>query len=107
MRVRSSGAAVFTSVACFLLLFSILDPGLVTAASTTTTSATAAAQVQASPPASLLLTVVPSKLPADGGSYPAIVVSLQTSAGKPSLAANDTLVFLTSSQASVARSPAE
>jgi hypothetical protein len=103
MRVRSSGAVVFTSVVCSLLLFSVLDPGLVTAASTTTstTAAVAPAPVLASPPASIVLTIVPPKLPADGGSYPAIVVSLLTSAGKPSLAANDTLVFLTSSQASV------
>ncbi len=49
----------------------------------------------------LSLTIVPQRLPADGKSYPAVVVSLHDKAGLPSLALNGTTVFLTSSENSV------
>ena len=52
-------------------------------------------------PPSLVLSVIPPKLPADGGAYPAVVVSLQSSTGKASLALNDTVVYLTSSEENV------
>lgn len=104
MRVRAKGGVVFTFVACSMLLLSVLALPHVTAASTTaasTTTSSAPAKVQAATPASLVLLVIPPKLPADGGSYPAIVVSLQSSAGTASLALNDTVVFLTTSQEGV------
>ena len=99
LRGKASGSAVFTLVACSLLLFSSLDPSLVSAATTTTAAPAAAAQ--SSSPTTLVLTIVPPKLPADGLTYPAVVVSLQAAGGKPSLALNDTTVFLTSSLANV------
>jgi hypothetical protein len=54
---------------------------------------------------SLLLTVVPSELPSDGGQYPAAVVSLVDAAGLPSAALQDTTVFLSSSQTNIALVP--
>ncbi len=54
---------------------------------------------------SLVLTAVPPKLPSDGGSYPAVVVSLIDSKGLPSDAESDTTVYLTSSQTNIAAVP--
>ncbi len=103
MNGRASGGPAFTFLACSILVLSMLAyPPANAAASSTTSSTTASAPAPlAAPPSALALTVIPPKLPADGGSYPAIVVSLQSSAGKASLALNDTVVFLTSSQESV------
>ncbi len=105
MKGIARGASVFTLVASSMLLLSVLASPHVLAASTTSTTASqtssASAVVQPAAPASLVLSVIPPKLPADGGSYPAIVVSLQSSAGAASLALNDTVVFLTSSEAGV------
>jgi hypothetical protein len=53
----------------------------------------------------LALTIIPPKLPADGGTYPAIVVSLVDSNGLPSSALTDLMVFLTSSQTNTASVP--
>jgi len=50
---------------------------------------------------SLSLSVIPPKLPADGKTYGSIVVFLQDKSGNPSLALNDTTVFLTSSVESI------
>jgi len=104
MKGRSSRGLVLTFVACsmFLLSSSSFSPaGAISSTTSSTTTSSAPAPVQAGTPAALVLTVIPPELPADGGSYPAIVVSLRSSAGKASLALNDTVVFLTSSQESV------
>jgi len=53
----------------------------------------------------LALTIIPPKLPADGGTYPAVVVSLVDSTGLPSSALTDLMVFLTSSQTNIASVP--
>lgn len=50
---------------------------------------------------SLNLTIIPQRLPADGKTYPAVVVTLRDSSEDPSVALNATTVYLTSSQASV------
>ncbi len=54
---------------------------------------------------SLSVTVTPAKLPADGGQYPAVVVSLLDKSGLPSLALSETNVFLSSSQTNVGSVP--
>ncbi len=91
------------SFAALLLLSILVFPGAM-AASTSTTSTTTTtsspAQSHSATPTSLAISVIPPKLPADGGSYPAVVVYLESSGGA-SLALNDTVVFLTSSQAGV------
>ncbi len=104
MKDRARGGAALALVACSLLVLSGLAYPHASAASTsttTTTTSSAAAPAQGSTPEALFISVIPPKLPADGGTYPAIVVSLQSSAGKASLALNDTVVFLTSSQVGV------
>jgi hypothetical protein len=53
----------------------------------------------------VVVTLIPPKLPADGGSYAAVVVSLADSAGSPSASAQDVEVFLTSSQTNIATVP--
>lgn len=92
-----------TLAVCVMMLLSTQAFQAMGAASssTTTTSSSASASSAGGTPASLLVSVVPPDLPADGGTYPAIVVSLHNSAGSATLALNSTLVFLTSSQASV------
>jgi hypothetical protein len=103
MRDRARGGALFALIACSVLLVSSLVSSEASAVSSTTATTAAAASppAQGATPASLFLSVVPPKLPADSGSYPSIVVSLQSSGGKASLALADTVVFLTSSQESV------
>ena len=106
MKVRARAGLVFTILSSSILLISVFAFPQVAALSTTTattstTTSSSTVQAQGATPASLVLSVIPSKLPADGGSYPAIVVSLTSSAGKASLALNDTVVFLTSSLESV------
>ena len=105
MKGGARAGLAFTFLACSILVLSMLaNPPAMAAASSSTSSTTtspAPAPVLAAPPSALVLTVIPPKLPADGGSYPAIVVSLQSSGGRASLALNDTVVFLTSSQESV------
>jgi len=54
---------------------------------------------------SLSLSEVPPILPADGNSYPAIVVSLVSSGNKPAVLTNDTIVYLASSQQNVGTVP--
>lgn len=53
----------------------------------------------------LALTIIPPKLPADDGTYPAVVISLVDSIGLPSAALSDLTVFLTSSLTGVASVP--
>ena len=53
----------------------------------------------------LALTIIPPKLPADNGTYSAVVVSLVDSSGLPSAALSDLTVFLTSSQTNIASVP--
>ena len=103
MRGVARRGTASTLLACLVLVISALALPQVDAATATTTSATAPSSPppQAAAPASLVLTVIPPKLPADGGSYRAIVISLQGSTGKAVLATGDTTVYLTSSQESV------
>src|SRR5579875_1235245 len=54
---------------------------------------------------SLSLSEVPPILPADGNTYPAIVVSLVGSGNKPAVLTNDTVVYLASSQQNVGTVP--
>ncbi len=54
-------------------------------------------------PASLSISVIPSTLPADNITYAALVVSLVDKAGVPTVATNDTLIYLTSSLESVGK----
>jgi hypothetical protein len=53
----------------------------------------------------LALTIIPPKLPADGGTYGAVVVSLVDGNGLPSAAFSNLTVFLTSSQTNIASVP--
>ncbi len=53
----------------------------------------------------LALTIIPPKLPADNGTYGAVVISLVDSSGLPSAAISDLTVFLTSSQTNIAKVP--
>jgi len=53
----------------------------------------------------LALTIIPPTLPADGGSYPAVVVSLLDSNNLPSAALSNLTIFLTSSQTNIASVP--
>ncbi len=53
----------------------------------------------------LALTIIPPKLPADNGTYSAVVVSLVDSNGLPSAALSDLTVYLTSSQTNIASVP--
>ncbi len=52
-------------------------------------------------PYSLSLRVIPRVLPSDGASYPALIVTLVDKAGVPSVALNDTRVYLSSSRPNV------
>ncbi len=54
-------------------------------------------------PYSLSLRVIPRVLPSDGASYFALIVTLVDKAGVPSVALNDTRVYLSSSQPNVGR----
>ena len=69
--------------------------------------APAFAQVTGPPsqPASVLLTIIPPKIPADGGVYPAAVISLVDSQGLPTAAVKNLTFFLTSSQTNIASVP--
>ncbi len=62
-----------------------------------------AAAPQSLTPASLSLSPIPSKLPADNNTYPAIVVSILDKASNPTVALADVQVSLTSSQENVAK----
>jgi len=53
----------------------------------------------------LALTIIPPKLPADNGTYSAVVVSLVDSNGLPSAALSNLTVYLTSSQTNIASVP--
>jgi len=64
-------------------------------------SAVTGATQQPAAPYSLAVTILPQRLPADGNTYPAIVISLVDFAGLPTVALNDTNVLITSSLESV------
>jgi hypothetical protein len=55
--------------------------------------------------AAVVLTVIPPKLPADGGTYPAVIVSLADLGGLPTVASSDTTIFLASSQTNIVAVP--
>ena len=56
-------------------------------------------------PATLMLAMLPSQLPADGQTYPALVISLVDSAGAPTVSLTNVLVFLSTTNATVAHVP--
>ena len=55
----------------------------------------------------LVVTVIPPRLPADSGTYGAVVISLVDPNGLPSAAISNVTVFLTSSQTNIASVPSE
>ena len=59
-----------------------------------------------SQPVSVILTIIPPKLPADGGVYPAAVVSLKDGNGLSTAAVSNVTVFLSSDQTNIAAVPA-
>ncbi|MDA4118264.1 MAG: hypothetical protein OK455_07965 [Thaumarchaeota archaeon] len=79
------------------LLVPMLPPSAVTAAVPPTTPP--------SVPVALSVISTPPKLPADGGDYSSVVISMQDATKLPSIALTDTLVFLTSSQSNVGSLP--
>jgi hypothetical protein len=112
MKGLPGGLQVVALVASSLLLLSMVAlPSAIaapsTSSTTTTTSATSTTQSISATPVALVLSVIPPKLPADGGSYPAIVLSLQSSTKAASLALNETVVFLTSSEQGVGSVPSQ
>jgi hypothetical protein len=90
LRQRFTGTVTIT---LFLLVASLLP-----AAITTVSAVPAIGPGRAT---SLSLAVIPQRLPADGRTYPSIIVGLLDSSGNPSIALNDTTVYLTSSQENV------
>jgi len=66
-------------------------------------SSARAAVLQSGAPASLSLSPIPSKLPADNNTYPAVVVSVVAAGGQPTVALADINVSLTSSQENVGK----
>ena len=67
--------------------------------------ASAAASTVPGPAMNVVLTIIPPKLPADGGVYQAVVISLSDSANLPTIALQNITVFLTSSQTNIAAVP--
>ena len=55
--------------------------------------------------AGVVLTVVPPKLPSDGGVYPALVVSVEDANNLPTVTLTNVTVYLTSSQTNIASVP--
>jgi hypothetical protein len=68
-------------------------------------AATAANTAAPGPATSVVLTLIPPKLPADGGYYPAAIVSLVDTDQNPTAALSPITVFLTSSQPNIASVP--
>ncbi|MDE1858801.1 MAG: hypothetical protein KGI26_07030 [Thaumarchaeota archaeon] len=56
-------------------------------------------------PQTLHLSMVPSQLPADGRSYPALLISLRDGGGQPTLPLTDVLVYLSTSNSTVVSIP--
>ena len=90
-RVRSSFALIFLLVLGSLPL--ILTPVFAVPTGAPT------------PATGISLSVIPTRLPADGNSYPSLVVCLIDKAGNPTLALNTTIIYLSSSQQNVATLP--
>jgi hypothetical protein len=57
------------------------------------------------PAISVVLSIVPPRLPADGGTYPAVIISLADVASLPTVALENVTVFLASSQTNIASIP--
>jgi len=57
------------------------------------------------PATGLVITIIPPRLPADGGAYPAVIISLVDSTNLPTAAYGNITVFLTSSQSNIASVP--
>jgi hypothetical protein len=70
-------------------------------------SAGAASGESSRSPSAVSLSVIPGTLPADGGTYPALVVSLVDSAGAPTFSLSGVQVFLSTTNASIATVPTE
>ena len=88
---RASG--IFVAVTVLLLLIQAAPIGT-------------AASGPPSVPAKVILTMIPPRLPADGGVYPAAVVSLQDANGQATAADSNITIFLTSDQTNIASVPA-
>ena len=56
-------------------------------------------------PVGIVLSIVPPKLPADGGTYPALVVSVEDASNLPTVTLGNVTVFLASSQTNIASVP--
>ena len=67
--------------------------------------ASAATSTTPGPAASVVLSIIPPKLPADGGVYPAVVISLADAGSLPTVALTNVTVFLASSQTNIASIP--
>jgi hypothetical protein len=67
--------------------------------------ASAAVETVPGPAASIVLTIIPPRLPADGGVYQAVVISLVDSNNLPTATLGNITVFLTSSQTNIAAVP--
>ena len=67
--------------------------------------ASAATSTVPGPAMNVVLTIIPPKLPADGGVYQAVVISLSDSSNLPTIALQNITVFLTSSQTNIAAVP--
>jgi hypothetical protein len=86
-------AVRFAAVAALVLLTLQVVPSL----AATSTTPSVAAQV--------VLTIIPPRLPADGGVYPAAVVSLEDSNNLPTAALSNITIFLTSDQTNIVSVP--
>ena len=67
-----------------------------------------AAHGQAAPshtPAGVSVTVIPPVLPADGGTYPALVISLVDAGGAPTLSLSDVTILLSTTNSTIASVP--
>lgn len=94
MRTLSIRSGWRATALVFVALLLLVSPGVEFAVGATSLNAT-----------SISVSMVPSKLPADGLSYPSVVVSLDDSAGAPTLALNDTTVYLSLSQGNIGSIP--
>ena len=57
------------------------------------------------PATGVVITIIPPRLPADGGTYPAVIISLVDATNLPTAAYGNITVFLTSSQGNIASVP--
>lgn len=89
------------AVASFASTYSV-GKASITATSQNLQSASASVATYGPKPVKVVLSPVFSKLPADGGNYPALEVSIEDASGLPAEAPVDTVVQLTSSSTAIA-----